>query len=80
MAFPLFGLIVLGCVAGLLIVLGRPYVAAWLYKRFSDPDPYPPEAAQARPSLGEHFSTAPIDDLDTSVDWHRYEYEMRKQT
>jgi hypothetical protein len=38
-----------------LFIAGRPYVAAWLYKRFSDPDPYPPEAAQAPPSLGEHF-------------------------
>jgi hypothetical protein len=58
------------------VVLG---VSAFVWIAYR-PDPYPPEAAQAPPSLGEHFSTAPIDDLDTSVDWHRYEYEMRKQT
>jgi hypothetical protein len=63
-----------------LFIAGKPYVAAWWYEHFRDTEVYPPEAAQAPPSLGEHFSTAPIDDLDTSIDWHRYEYEMRKQT
>lgn len=62
-----------------LLIAGRPYVAAWFYRHFGDPDPYPVEAAES--PVDEHFNTAPMDDLDTAVDWHRYEYEMkRKQT
>jgi hypothetical protein len=49
MGFALFGLIALGCVAVLVFVLGRPLVAAAVYRLFRDPDPYPPEAAEAPP-------------------------------
>lgn len=47
------------------------------YAAWKGCDPYPPEAAEA-PSLDEHFKTAPRDEIE--IDWHRYEYEMRKQT
>lgn len=61
-----------------LLIAGRPYVAAWWFRTFRDSEVYPPEVAEAPTSVGEHFNTAPRDDLD--IDWHRYEYEMRKQT
>src|SRR3954470_15192352 len=35
----------LGLIALGLFIAGRPYVAAWCYRRFGDP--YPPEAAEA---------------------------------
>jgi hypothetical protein len=81
MGFALFGLIALGCVAVLMFVLGRPLVAAAVYRLFRDPDPYPPEAAEAPTALDEHFKTAPreqrIDEAEVerllkAFDWPRY--------
>ena len=78
LALKVYVAVIVGSFLFMACVMARPSLAAWWY-RIHDREVYPPEAAEA-PSLDEHFNTAPMDDLDSSVDWHRYEYELRKQT
>lgn len=77
---------ILGIALACAVLLGAAYLNGWLiaaawYRLTGEPEVYPPEAAEVPHPVDEHFKTAPTDDLDTAVDWHRYEYEMkRKQT
>lgn len=79
----IFLLCFLTLIAAGLFIAGRPYVASWLYKTFSDPEPYPPEAAEAPDPIEAAFTdarriisgrlpTSSVDELVEQFDWPRY--------